>query len=197
MKALKKALLACATVGALSAVVATSAFAATYDKDTGKVSTEKDLSTYTGQMTVLVIEKGADEKEGGIVAEDILYIDQTEAAAGIFQGMGVKGGSLANGTYVVKIGGENVDAILTEEFTVGGTKIIQLGECDGEKAAVDVGDALAILKHSAGTELLTGDNLIAAECDGEKAAVDVGDALAVLKHSAGTEVLGTIEVPVE
>lgn len=189
MKALKKALLACATVGALSAVVATSAFAATYDKDTGKVSTEKDLSTYTGQMTVLVIEKGADEKEGGIVAEDILYIDQTEAAAGIFQGMGVKGGSLANGTYVVKIGGENVDAILTEEFTVGGREI-QLGDCDGIKG-IDGGDVLAVFDHMAEIKVLTDDALIAADCDGITG-IDGGDVLAVFDHMAGIKLLGTV-----
>ena len=193
MKAFKKALMACMAVGALSAVVATSAFAATVSDDKTKVSADTSMADKSGQMTVLVIAKGADDD--GIQAEDILYIDQQEAAEGIFQSMGVKGGALADGDYVLKIGGENLDEIIVEEFKVGGSsRVIQLGECDGLTAAVNVNDALAVLEHAAGVKLLTGDALIAAECDGLPAAINVNDALAILEHAAGIKTLGTVTV---
>ncbi len=217
MKAFKKAVLSCMAVGALSTVIAASAFAAattTAEYKDGKVKSGLDFSTYgSDQMTVLVISKEADEAlaDGGTLsASDILYIDQEAAdTEGIFQSMGVRAnyaegdkdaegneikgdGTLKYGTYVVKIGGDS-GAIITAEFTVSASGIkIQLGDCDGI-TGIDVGDALAILSHISETKILTGHNLIAADCDGI-ANIDVGDALAILSHISETKLLGTVTV---
>ena len=206
MRALKKAILSCMAVGALSTAVAASAFAASYAD--GKVSSEADLSEYAGQMTILVIEKGADND--GIQAEDILYIDQEENADGIFQNMGVRAnytegdvdadgneikgdGTLKYGTYVVKIGGENVDEIITAEFTVGSNgRVIQLGEIDGDGEFTG-NDALQVLKAAVGAVVLEGDALIAADCDLDSELTG-NDSLLILKASVGAEQLGTVTI---
>lgn len=191
MKAFKKALMACMAVGALSAVVATSAFAATVSDDKTKVSAGTSMADKSGQMTVLVIAKGADND--GIQAEDILYIDQQAAAEGIFQNMGVKGGALADGDYVLKIGGENLDEIIVEEFKVGGaSRVIQLGDCDGIDG-IDSGDLVAVLNHMFERSVLTGDALIAADCDGITG-IDSGDLVAILNHMFERSTLGTVTV---
>lgn len=219
MRALKKAILSCMAVGALAAVVATSAFAetATATYENGKVSSGIDFSQFASdQMTVIVISEEADLAlaERALEADDLLYIDQNAAdTAGLFQNMGVRAnyedgvtvdengelvkgdGTLKYGTYVVKVGGDNVSDIYVAEFTVGPNgREIQLGECDGLPAAVNVNDALAVLEHAAGIKTLTGDALIAAECDGLPAAINVNDALAILEHAAGIKTLGTVIV---
>lgn len=193
MKALKKALLAGAAVGALSAIVATSAFAASYAD--GKVSVETDLSEYNGQMTVLVIAKGADEKEGGIVADDILYIDQTEAAAGIFQDMGVKGGKLDEGEYIVKIGGENVNNIITETLKIEGDKPAYKFADVNADDNVDAEDVTRLLRHTTGIEPLTyEEEELNARCDvNEDETVDAEDVTRLLRHTTGIEPLEGVE----
>lgn len=185
MKAFKKAVLSCMAVGALSAMVATAAFADEITVDTatceaGKITvTSEKLGTYTGQMTVLVISKEADDAlaEGGTLsASDILYIDQVEDAAGIFQNMGaranyvdgetkdedgnlVKGdGVLKDGDYVVKIGGDNVDTILTINFTVGGGTVV-LGDVTGE-GDVTADDLTGLARHLAKIQLITDPQLL-------------------------------------
>lgn len=187
MKALKKALMACAAVGALSAVMATSAFAATYSD--GKVSATTDLSGYTGQMTVLVLAKGADAD--GITSDEILYIDQVEAGADIFQNMGVKGGTLANGDYVVKIGGDNVEEIIVEEFKVGGYKFADVNADN----AVDADDVTRLLRHTTNAEPLkyTAEELLA-RCDVTRdSAVDADDVTRLLRHTTNAEPLKGVE----
>ena len=211
MRALKKAILSCMAVGALATVVAASAFAAetTATYENGKVSSGLDFSTYNSdQMTVIVIEKGADDD--GITADEILYIDQNAADAdAVFQNMGVRAnyaegdvdaegaeikgdGTLKYGTYVVKIGGENVDEIIVAEFTVGPNGItLQYGDCDTVKGVVDTGDITAIIDHMLGISLLTGNDLTAADCDTVKGVVDTGDITAVIDHMLGNSLLGT------
>lgn len=194
MKALKKAAMACMAVGMISAVAAGSAFAADVASEAnyadGKVSVaDERLGTIGGQMTVLVLAKDADND--GIDANEILYIDQQEDGTTIFQGMGVKGGKLEDGEYVVKIGGENLDEIIVIPFVVGnkGTTI-QLGDCDGIEG-IDIRDVSALLQHIAETKLLTGDYLVAGDCDGVEG-IDIRDVSAVLQHIAETKLLGTV-----
>lgn len=209
--AFKKALMTCAAVGALSVAMAASAFAAneltvsqdkTDDVENGKVSITAGLDDASGQMTVLIFAEGADTDEDGLTADEILYIDQLAATTeNLFQGMGIRStaienGKLKAGTYTVLVGSDAAGAtILSGTLTVSaGGRTIQLGECDGLTAAVNAGDALAVLKHASGSTLLTGDALVAAECDGLTAAINAGDALAILKHASGSAPLGTVTV---
>lgn len=58
------------------------------------------------------------------------------------------------------------------------------GDVNGDKS-VDVNDAIAILRHVAWLEAITGDALTAADVNGDQA-VDVNDAIVILKQIAGT-----------
>lgn len=202
MRKLFAGLLATSIVAAgASAFAAPIANDAGFDKEAGTYSIVSDLSGYgADQMTIIIIPEAA-YNAGTINDADILYIDQAAAnTENIFANVGILGGTtLADGTYYVKIGGENIakEGIMVETFTIKTTptgREIQLGECDGITVAVDAGDAMKILEHFAGRTALTGDALVAAECDGIPAAVDAGDAMKVLEHFAGRTVLGKVMV---
>ena len=153
--------------GVLTAAMAisTSAFAAvsygendtlgvTYDPATNKVSVTTDLSTYNGQMTLLVLDKDA----SAVTSDTILYIDQDaapEAGAKIFQDMGLKMPAdvttLPAGTYPVKVGSDDAsltallvgNIIVTED--AGGKKItFVFGDVTGDDKA-NTDDAVAIM----------------------------------------------------
>lgn len=196
-KSLKKIALGCAATMALSVVMSASAFAAditsavTFDKDAGTVTvdtTNADVAALTeGQYTILIFESTADETN--LTADDIMYINQ-DAKSGIattFAGMGMKNGLQDNKTYVLKMGGENVAAsgILRAEFTIENGKVIMLGDPTGN-GIINSEDAIAILKHSAEIELLTGDAFTAADVV-KNNIVNSEDAIAVLKHAAEIE----------
>ena len=155
-------------VGALAASMAlsSSAFAAVSygDADTlkvaydgaDKVSVTTDLSTYNGQMTVLVL----NNDDGTVVAEDIMYIDQAASGTGIFQNMGLLmpdgATTLPVGTYTVKVGSD--DAALTS-LLVGTIKVTAdetgkkvsfvFGDVTGDDAA-NTDDAVAIMAKLVG-----------------------------------------------
>ena len=81
----------------------------------GTVSVETDLSSYDGQMTVVVMKGDAvDAAENGII-----YVDQTAAGAGIFQDMAVING-LEAGIYTVRVGNTS-GALLRKTFAINGT----------------------------------------------------------------------------
>ena len=161
--------------GVLTAAMAisTSAFAAvsygendtlgvTYDPATNKVSVTTDLSTYNGQMTLLVLDKGA----SAVTSDTILYIDQDaapEAGAKIFQDMGLKMPAdvttLPAGTYPVKVGSDDAsltallvgNIIVTED--AGGKKItLVYGDVTGDDEA-NTDDGMAILSKMVGGPL--------------------------------------------
>ena len=147
---------------AFAAVEEDSSLNVSYDDVENTVSVTDNLSSYEGQMTVLIL--NADTSE--IVAENIIYIDQTAAAEGIFQNMGVLlpegADKLPAGTYYVKVGGENVPNILVGEFTVsdggeGQDITFVFGDVNGSytgdgaaAASVDAADASNILALVAG-----------------------------------------------
>ena len=197
MRSFKKALMAFAAVTAVSAAFAATSFAADLaaSYDAGKVTVTAGLEEASGQMTVLLIAKGADSD--GITEDEILYINQAAANGNAtFGEMGVLGGELADGEYTLKVGSDAEGfTLLSVDFKVSTTpagREIQLGDCDGIKG-IDVGDALAILDHIAEISVLSGDNLKAADCDGITN-IDVGDVLAVLDHIAEISSLGTITI---
>ncbi len=116
--------------------------------DNGTVSVTTDLSDYSGQMTVIVL----NNDDGTVAPEDIMYIDQAAAGANIFQNMGLKTAIPAGGTYTVKIGGENVPALITETITVtddgneGTDWTFVYGDVNGSNT-VTVDDVIAIVNH--------------------------------------------------
>ena len=161
--------------GVLTAAMAisTSAFAAvnygendtlgvTYDPATNKVSVTTDLSTYNGQMTLLVLDKDT----SAVTSDTILYIDQDaapDAGAKIFQDMGLKMPAdvttLPAGTYPVKVGSDDAsltallvgNIIVTED--AGGKKItLVYGDVTGDDEA-NTDDGMAILSKMVGGPL--------------------------------------------
>jgi hypothetical protein len=182
---MKKALLSCMAVGALSALLAVSAFAAEATYDEGRVSVANaGLGENGGQMTVLVISEETEEKLNNgekLDAADILYIDQEEDADDIFQNMGVKGGELADGKYVVKIGGTNVDDIIVIPFEVGSQSTVVRGDANGD-TVVDVNDATSILLYTVDQYELDGDKLTAADANLDNI-VDVNDGTTILLYT--------------
>ena len=120
-----------------------------YDATNGTVSVTTDLSSYSGQMTVIVL----NNDDGSIAQEDIMYIDQTAAGANIFQNMGLKTAIPAGSTYTVKIGGANVSGLITETITVtadGTDWTFVYGDVDGTET-VAVEDVSAIIAHLIGS----------------------------------------------
>lgn len=158
---MKKLLLTCAAVAGVSAALATSSFAEVitnndgYSKDAGTYSVKSDLTSQSGQMTVLIIPKAAYDA-GTVQDSDIIYIDQTAAPSSdkIFQDLGLKGGkTLADGDYYIRIGGDNIDenGIIVEMFTVssaGDTPSYYFGDVDLSGGYPDLADAKQIINYA-------------------------------------------------
>ena len=94
----------------------------------------------------------------------------------------------ASGYVATKVGKQTVTLTYggkttTIEVTVEERTDLQLGDANGD-GSVDSMDALAVLQHEAGLQLLTGANLNAADVDGVTG-VDSMDALAILQKEAG------------
>lgn len=147
---MKKFIVACAAVSAITAVAGMSAMAAEYSAENNSVAitVPADAKADT-QKTILVIPK---DKETSVTDADIYYINQ-DAELGTTALL--KGNNLADGTYVVKIGYYKEDgtfAIKNDEFKVGndspsGTDVL-VGDVDVD-GAVSSGDAVKILTYLA------------------------------------------------
>ena len=189
---MKKLFLTCAAVVGISAVFAANAFAADptvndagFDKEKGTYSVAADLSNQTGQMTILIIPESIYTSNATIEDKDIYYIDQTAAGAGIFQNVGIIGGTTLkeNTSYIVKIGGENIaeSGIIVEKFTVGGGAYI-LGDVD-EYAGIDSNDAITVLNYVAEKIQLSAQKKLAADVD-QYVGIDSNDAITILNYVA-------------
>lgn len=160
-KTLKKAILTLAAV-AISATMAVSAFAAMTVTPVYTEATETEKATLTltiegatadKQVTVLVLKPDADDTN--VVAEGIAYINQDAAGAdGKIEYKMTLDSALANGTYKVKVGGEDVsaDGIVVADLTVGGGETpsgdYTIGDVNGDEE-INAKDALDILKFGA------------------------------------------------
>ena len=198
MKKLFAGLVATSMVAAMGTSVFAEEIAndAGYDKTAGTYSIVSDLSTYgTDQMTIIIIPEAAYNAET-ISDADILYIDQAAAdTEGIFANVCILGGTeLTDGTYYVKIGGENIaeDGIIVEKFTITTTAAgveVQLGDTTGE-GDVDVSDINPIIQHILGAATLTGQTAFQADTTGE-GDIDVSDINPIIQHILGATTLGT------
>ena len=186
-----------ATLTTVAMLATTTAFAAPvandagYDAEDGTYSVAANLSEVSGQLTLLIIPEAAylaDEIEDA----DILYIDQGAYADGLFQSVGILGGTeLEAGTYYAKIGGTGLDDIIVETFTIveesQGVEV-QLGDTTGE-GEVGVGDINPIIQHILGAAVLSGQQAFQADTTGE-GEIGVGDINPIIQHILGASSLG-------
>lgn len=195
-----KALMAGAVVGALSAVMTVSAFAATAEYADGKVAVSGLDTSATGQMTVLVVPAECWENDvivdGSITNDNIYYIDQqaNTDAADAWASLGIKGGELEEGDYYVLVGGDNVDSITAIKFTVGEDAQIKFCDVNGD-GTVDINDVTRLLRHTSNVEALTytADELLRiCNCNGD-AGVDINDVTRLLRHTSNVEKIEGVE----
>lgn len=182
------------------AAMGTSAFAATLTETTeGSKASVASLPASSGQMTVLVAKIDAnsvsvDSETGAatvsnptITDETIIYIDQDDYSAGMFQNMGLKT-TLKEGDYfLVRVGGQNLTSIHEEIYKVvkeGGsdTPSYTLGDIN-DKDGVNVIDANLALQYCAELITFSDTQLLAADVNG-KDGVNVIDANLILQYCA-------------
>ncbi len=190
MKKFTKLFLSCAAVAALTGAVASSAMAAneltaTYDAEAGTI-TIGDYTAVANDDTLLVLKPGADDT--AVKDSDIVQIDQQADA---FKTVVV--GTLTDGTYTVKIGGDG--NIYTGTFTVGSqstTHEVLMGDVN-ENKTVNSTDAAQILKYEAGLDnaVSTDDRKIAADVNAN-GTINSTDAAQIMKYEAGLEIKSNV-----
>lgn len=186
-KSMKKAILTGAAVAAVMAAMSATAMAATLGDD-GVVTLDPatTLPTAVGsQATVLVLKPGT--VDTAVTETDIVFIDQWTQVEGVAPVIKVDKTKLADGEYIIKLGGEGVNTIVSDKFTVGTEEPgdeYKLGDATGD-SKVDSRDSLAILKHVVGTtEIVDATRLKAADCD-KNTKIDSRDSLDILNYVVG------------
>lgn len=152
MKKLTKTFMAVAAVSAVSAVMAASAMAmtATYDDATGKV-TLKDVNPTGTSQTLLILSEDTTVTSENV--DIVKQIDQNDNSIS-FETEPVPVGSLADGTYYVRIGGDG--KIQEATFTVGDvdpgdeTTDITIGDVNG-KDGINGADSTMMARYIAGS----------------------------------------------
>lgn len=196
MRAFKKALMAFAAVTAVSAAFAATSFAEAFTADyaAGKVTVKSGLEAASGQMTVLLIEKGADAD--GITEDEILYINQAGANGNAtFGEMGVLNGALEEGkVYTLKVGSD-ADGFELLSYDIELTSEDVWGDVNKDKF-VDAQDVLKLVRHTAKVEAIVYDAEDEAKNNAEllargdiliDGALDAQDVLKLVRHTAKVE----------
>ncbi len=181
-RSMKKFMVTCAAATAIAAVASVSAMAADYSAENNSATYTVPTSDADTQMTVLVIPKDAD---GAVTDENIYYIDQDGTLSGTAL---LKGDSLADGTYLVKVGyyEGGTFKIAQEEFVVGEVTektTVKIGDANGSNS-ITAADGTAILKHVGEVAALEGSKFVAAARSNGNDTVTAADATAVLKYVA-------------
>ena len=192
MRAFKKALMAFAAVTAVSAAFAATSFADSFvaEYKEGKVTVASGLENVSGQMTVLLIEKGADAD--GITEDEILYINQAGANGNAtFGEMGVLNGALEEGkVYTLKVGSD-ADGFEILSFDIDLS--VQEEEKDvfcnvNKDTVVSMADVTALVQHLADIVYLSYSNDAAeymARCNANgDEVVSMADVTALVQHLA-------------
>ncbi len=178
MKKFSKAIIALAAAGSLSAAMAVCASAANeltavYDASEGTVA----ITGFTVQdQNTMVVLSGDDTT---ITADTIKAIDQQAGAEDVYSAVVV--GTLADGTYTVKVGGTD-GTIETGTFTVGGTSVL-LGDAD-DNGAVEVTDATIIVDVVLDKNTCETYNAKNADAD-QNGTIEVSDATVVVDIVSG------------
>lgn len=183
-KSMKKFIVACAAVSAITVAAGISAMAAEYTEADNSVKFTVPAGDADSQKTVLVIPK---DKKGSVKDEDILYIDQDAALKDTAL---LKGTELPKGDYLVMVGyyNNNTFTISEEVFNVGGggdvPPVVEytLGDVNDD-GVIDPADALLVLKYYIGEDLTETQQLAADVTKDEL--IDPADALQILKYYVG------------
>lgn len=185
-KSLTKLIVSCAAVTAVAAAMAVSASAANVTVDEAKTTITNNLeyvkgSEPSGQATILVQKNtGTAFTEG-----DIVYIDQ-QASDGTVptDWKSIKVAALADGTYVLKMGGTGVTTLASEEFTVGEVTPpagnVMVGDVNGDKKIL-VNDAVAIVDYILEKTDLTDEQFVAADTNTDNKVL-INDAVAIVDY---------------
>lgn len=185
-KSLTKLIVSCAAVAAVTTAMAVSASAASYAD--GKVTTGIQSAAETGKQATILVYK-ADSAETEATAETILYIDQAAKADDLWKELNL---TLADGKYVIKMGGEGA-AVASEVLKVGGSDV-KVGDITGGETAgtpdgnIKVNDAVYVIDYIVGTVAeLTEEQKEAADAykDGQ---IKVNDAVTIIDY-----ILGSVE----
>ena len=189
---IKKFFAVCAAVTAISAVSAVTVNAA------GEITAEPvDASTVTvkqvsgtavsGETTILLLKGDYVNDKTTVVDDDILYINQDDAATatatgGFLADAGVlpKEDLVAGETYTVRVADQTGAFMYQVTFTVDEQGNIMYGDVDSN-GAVDTRDALAVVNHYLERKVLTGDAYTAANVNADSA-VDTRDALMIMNY---------------
>ena len=183
---MKKFIVACAAVSAITVAAGMSAMAAAqYDSENNAVTFDLPSAKEGTQETILVIPK---DKETNITDGDILYINQD---ADLSNRALLKGTSLEDGTYIVKIGYYDADNEFrifdNQEFKVGSDTpepTYTLGDVNADDS-INVTDVLWTAQAGAGTRELTADQFKAADVNLDSQ-INVTDVLWIAQAAAGT-----------
>lgn len=192
-KSMKKFMVACAAVSAMTVVAGMSAMAATYDEATNTATYAVPTAAEGTQMTVLVIPTSA---KTNVQDSDILYINQDAV-----NGTGVNGTAklkgtdkLADGDYVAMVGyydSDNTFKIVEDPFHVGeintGVEVL-VGDVD-QNGSVTASDASAILTYIATEDGITEGtkSFYAAAKSDNNDSITASDASAILVYIAAEE----------
>jgi hypothetical protein len=196
-RSMKKFMVACAAVSAMTVAAGMSAMAAEYSADTNTATYTVPTAADNTQMTVLVIPEGV---KGNVQDSDILYINQDEKGGAVNGTAALKTveGGLTDGTYLVMVGyydSDNVFQIAEDSFTIGNANPgvdVLIGDVNGNKR-IATDDATLVLQHTSGKTVLTGTGFAAAAyCDGSNTRIATSDASEILKYASGktTEYVG-------
>lgn len=191
------AALACAmTVASPAFAAVTGQATASHDNGIVKLSSTADISA-DKQWTVVIIPKALQNET--LAADDLLYINQGTSADEFWmaKGMGTKGGKLADGEYIIRIGGQAISTaadLIEIELKVGSEgRELQLGDVDFADG-IGTPDVNMILDYMLGTIALEGDALAVADVD-QADGVGTPDVNMILDYMLGTILeLGTITV---
>lgn len=181
-KSLTKLIVSCTAVTAVAAAMAISASAATnYDSGATQFTNTNAVPAEAGKQATILVQAKTDS---ALTEGDIYYIDQEEASAAATKWATIKfAAALDDGDYVIKMGGEGVATIATEDVHVG-TPVgptYTLGDVDNN-GDIDTVDALAVVNHFLEKVILTDEGaLAAAEITGD-GDIDTLDALEIVNY---------------
>jgi len=192
-KSLTKLLVSCAAVMSVSALMAisASAYSDVVSYSDGTITNGAAVPAASGSQATILVQKATDS---ALTEDDIVYINQ-EKYEGTALWSTIATGTLEDGDYVLKMGGEGVTNIVEETFKVGDQgvagdeKTFTLGDVNMSNA-VDAADALLMLQSYAqieGKVIAEGSNEFKLADIDKNSAVEAADALLALQHYAQIE----------
>lgn len=187
-KSMKKFIVACAAVSAITVAAGVSAMAATYTADNNSVQFNNVPDADAGsQKTVLVIPA---DKKGNVAEEDILYINQDAALADTALLKGTE--ALGDGNYVVMVGyyKDGAFAISEDPFTIGDapeTHEVLIGNVTSGDSLINATDGSQVLRYAADLTVPFAedkDKVIAANVTKGDTIVNATDGNQILRYAA-------------